>query len=742
MKVLKNLLNFKLRQHLIYLILPIIVAVLVNEGGWYLIFILLVYIRRFPKTYWVYFLIFILALSYYRGLEKETLLDREMTLDDVTGFVVEIKKQTDVKQVAVVEVDNERVYFTTSCTEPRLLPGDYIKITGELQIPNNTTIFHGFDFKTYLNNQNIQYTLFSDDFYFTHHQFTIMQWQYQLASKIEQTFPPMTTAYLKAWLLGITDGLDEEIQDTYSNLGIIHLFAISGLHVGLLSSLFSYVLKRLGIIEEVSQILLIIALFLFMVISGASASIVRASGMSILFILNHRLNLKLSSLDVFSLILLINILLNPLQVYQLGFIYSYWLTFVLICLQATFKALKPQTLFFFLPFIAQLASAPLQLYFYYELNVLSYLINLLIIPLVSMFLLPLLLMTVIFSFIAPMTEYLLALFEGMMQWSSTFLFWNWRVGSYSLNFLIGILFLFLLSCYWFERKLNVLIWIISVSLIVFLFEGHYVLVNQSTFTMLDVGQGDSFVIQSPFRQCNIVVDTGGQSAYNGKSKEIFSNTLEPFLKGEGIRKIDYLILTHGDFDHAGEAISLLKTFHVNEILINQYPMNELMKEIEQVAHQMETKIRSVNQGDTLLCGNQRLKFLQSNQMKESENEASLVFTLQMDGFSGLLTGDMGITEEDEILKHYSLEQLTVYKAAHHGSKMSNSYSFLKQLNPMISIVSSGRNNRYGHPSVTLIENLNQLQIPLLNTQIHGSIRFKVKEGEIWIESKPPYNSNI
>lgn len=742
MKVLKNLSNFRVRQHVIYLILPIIIGILVNEGGWYLIFILLVYIRRFPKTYLVYFLIFILTLSYYRGLDKQIPSDRERMLEDAEALVVEIKKQLDTKQIAIIEIEEERIYLTTSCIEPQLLPGDYIRITGELQLPNATTIFHGFDFKNYLKSQKIHYTLFSDDFYLTHHQFTIKQWQYQLAHHIEENFPPLTTTYLKAWLLGITDNLAEEMQETYSNLGIIHLFAISGLHVGLLSSLLSYGLKRLGIIEELSQLLLIIALFFFMIISGASASIIRASGMSILFIMNRRLKLKLSSLDIFSLIFLINVLLNPRQVYQLGFIYSYWLTFILICFQKTFNSLTPKTLFFFLPFIAQLASAPIQLYFYYELNLLSYLVNLLIIPLVSTCLLPLLLITVSFSFIAPVTESLLSLFEGILQWSSTFLSWNWRVGAFSLNFLLGILFLFLLSCYWFERRSSFLRWIISVTMIVLLFEAHYALVNQSTFTMIDVGQGDSFVIQSPFRQCNMIVDTGGQSSYTGQSKEIFSNTLEPFLKGEGIRKIDYLILTHGDFDHAGEAISLMKTFNVNEILINTQPMNELMKEIQQVAQKVGTRLRTVKQGDIVLCGNQRLTFLQSNQIKTSENEASLVFTLEMDEFSALLTGDMGVTEEDEILKQYPLDQLTVYKVAHHGSKTSNSYSFLKQLKPKMAIVSAGRNNRYGHPSPILIENLEQLDIPLLNTQVYGSVRVRIKEGEISIEAKPPCDYNF
>ena len=114
----------------------------------------------------------------------------------------------------------------------------------------------------------------------------------------------------------------------------------------------------------------------------------------------------------------------------------------------------------------------------------------------------------------------------------------------------------------------------------------------------------------------------------------------------------------------------------------------------------------------------------------------------MDGFSALLTGDMGVSEEAEILSRYQLNQLTVYKAAHHGSKTSNSNSFLRRLSPMITLVSSGRKNRYGHPSVELIENLKQLEIPLLNTQYDGSIQFKIRRDRLSIQSFPPYVYNV
>lgn len=742
LKAWKTLSNFKLRQHMIYLVFAILIGVLMNGGAWYLIFIFLVYLRRFPKTYWIYFLIFLISFSYYHTLEHQTKLHTNASLEPTEALVVKIKKQSREKQTAILEIGSERIYWTTSSVEPKLMPGDIVLVNGELNVPMAATVPNGFDFKQYLSHQKVYLTLYTNEFELIGHQFTIRQWQYELAQQIEMNFPPLTGAYMKAWLLGMTDDLEEEIQTLYSELGIIHLFAISGLHVGLLSFLLRFVLKRLGVIEELSQLIVIVALVLFMVISGGSPSIVRASGMSILLMINKRLRLNLSSLDVFSILFLVNVCLNPRQIYQLGFIYSYWMTFILICFQPTFQKLGTKSLFFFLPFIAQCASAPIQLYFYDEINVLSYLVNLWVIPLVSLCLLPLLILTILIPFIAPLTNHLLMLFESVIVGSASLFTWNWIVGEFSLNLLLGLLLLFLGNGYVFEKKRCFSNYAISIILVIFLLESHRFFVSESQFTMLDVGQGDSVIIQSSYRRCSVVVDTGGTYQFTGKPKPIFSTTLEPFLKGEGIRTIDYLILTHGDFDHVGEAVSLLQTFEVKEVLTNGQPLNELMKEIEEVAKEVGTIFRQVKQEEVLTCGNQILTFLQSNQIKSDGNAASLVFTLEMDGFSALLTGDMGVSEEAEILSRYQLNQLTVYKAAHHGSKTSNSNSFLRRLSPMITLVSSGRKNRYGHPSVELIENLKQLEIPLLNTQYDGSIQFKIRRDRLSIQSFPPYVYNV
>ena len=151
-----------------------------------------------------------------------------------------------------------------------------------------------------------------------------------------------------------------------------------------------------------------------------------------------------------------------------------------------------------------------------------------------------------------------------------------------------------------------------------------------------------------------------------------------------------------------------------------------------ITKDLEIKILTPQTNEVLTCGNQKYTFLQPKSKQESENDQSLVMTLQMDSLSVLLTGDISTKVEQDILSNYPLSHLDIYKAAHHGSKTSNSKPFLKELNPTISVTSSGKNNRYGHPSQEFLTTLSELNIASLNTQVDGSIQFEHYQGETWI----------
>lgn len=725
-------LNFKFRQHLIYLVLSIIVGLLFKEGTFLVILIAFVYFKRFPKTYWFYFLLSLGAVFYVNLAFKLVQFENEIPIYIKEAKVIEIKKKSEEKQTAKIKSEAGQFYLTLTTNEPNLIPGDWITVNAEVELITDPTIPHAFNFKQYLQCNGMKGSVYLTSTEVIRHEWSVRQYQYQFSNWIKVHFPPLTATYLQSWFLGVKNDLTEEVNDSYSTLGIIHLFAVSGLHVGLLLGMIGFIFKRLGVIQELASFLLIGLLLVFMIVSGATPSIVRAGCMAILACLNRQFKWKLSSLDIFSFVFLFNFIIFPLQVYQIGFIYSYWLTFSLILCQSFIKLLSPKVTILVIPLLAQLAVLPIQLSQSYSINLLSYFSNLVLIPAVTTLLIPLLLVTLIIPPLAIISEHVLYLFEQVILLAGQYLNLPWIIGTLSITCIVLIVCLLLLVGWSFEKNSHLKRWfVILVGIFIFL-ESVRGFKPSSKVTFLDVGQGDSTVIQSPYQKCTIVVDTGGKVSFTGETTSIFEQTLKPYLLGEGVRTVDYLILSQGDFDHIGEAKALMQTFNVKQLVVPSYSDSEVLRELILLARKLDIKVFTPKNNQVLTCGNQTLTFLQPNTKQDSENDQSLVMTLQMDGVSVLLTGDMSTQIEPAILSNYELSQLDIYKAAHHGSNTSNSLSFLETLSPTISVVSAGKNNRYGHPSQEFLTVLSDLNIPLLNTQVDGSIQFEVKNGKVLI----------
>ncbi len=726
------ILNFNFRQHVIYIVLSVIVGLLIKEGVFLLLLVGFVYFKRFPKTYWIYFLISLISVIYIDVSLTSLQVKSQDSLEINQAKVIEVKKQTEDKQTAKVQTEAGLYYLTLANSTPRLMPGDWIEVNTEVAEITNPTVPHAFNFKAYLQSNGMRGTIYLSSTRVIDKEWSIRSYQFQLVNWIKEHYPPLTATYLQSWFLGVRNDLTEEVSDSYATLGIIHLFAVSGLHVGLLAGIVSYVLKRLRVIQELADLIVVTLLFCFMIISGASPSIVRAGSMAILAKVNSRFKWNLSSLDIFSIVFLINFIAFPLQVYQIGFIYSYWLTFCLIICQSFIKQLSSKVNFFTIPFLAQLAILPIQISQDYSINLLSYVSNLVLIPVVTTLLIPCLLITLLIQPFALITEKILSVFEKVILVAGKYLNLRWIIGSLNLSMVILIILLLFLAGWLFEINSQSKKWMIILVSTFLLLEIVRGVQPTSKVTFLDVGQGDSTIIQSPYQRCTIVVDTGGKVSFTGETTSIFNQTLEPYLLGEGVRNVDYLILSHGDFDHIGEANILMETFNVKHLVVSKYSESDLLKEVIKHAKQLGVKVLTPQTNEILTCGNQTLTFLQPDKKLANENDQSLVLTVEISDLTVLLTGDISTEVEADILSQYPGLKLDIYKAAHHGSKTSNSLFFIEQLAPSISVVSSGKNNRYGHPSQEFLSTLSTLKIPLLSTQVDGSIQFEIKNGETFI----------
>ncbi len=205
-------------------------------------------------------------------------------------------------------------------------------------------------------------------------------------------------------------------------------------------------------------------------------------------------------------------------------------------------------------------------------------------------------------------------------------------------------------------------------------------------SMINVGQGDSFLIRLPFNQGTILVDTGKASAYQ---------SLKSFLFAKGIKEIDALIITHNDDDHNANVEVLMNDFNVKE-LINVYQPSYQLNQLS-------------------------LNFLSTSDIYDNDNDNSLVFYFTLNHLTFLFTGDISKQVELDLLQAYPNLACDVLKIAHHGSKSSSSDTFIDSVHPQLALISSGYNNSYHHPSVEVLQILEKQGIYSLNTAAEGDI---------------------
>ena len=182
----------------------------------------------------------------------------------------------------------------------------------------------------------------------------------------------------------------------------------------------------------------------------------------------------------------------------------------------------------------------------------------------------------------------------------------------------------------------------------------------------------------------------------------------------------------------GEAINLVNNFKVEKVIFNCGPYNDLEKELIKVLDKKKIKyyscIRELN------IDNNKLFFLQTKEY-DNENDNSNVIYTELNGYKFMFMGDAGIEKEKDILDKYNLSDIDVLKVGHHGSKTSSSKSFINEINPKYSIISVGKNNRYGHPNKEVLNNLKGTKI--YRTDQDGSIMFKIKNDRLQIETCSP-----
>ena len=524
--------------------------------------------------------------------------------------------------------------------------------------------------------------------------------------------------YITGLLLGHLDTDFEEMNELYSSLGIIHLFALSGMQVGFFMDGFKKLLLRLGLTQEKLEWLTYPFSLIYAGLTGFSASVIRSLLQKLLA--QH----GVKGLDNFALTVLVLFIIMPNFFLTAGGVLSCAYAFILTMTSKEdegLKAIARESL------VISLGILPILSFYFAEFQPWSILLTFVFSFLFDLVFLPLLSILFALSFLYPVIQlnFIFEWLEGIIRLVS-------QVASRPLvfgqpNAWLLILLLISLALVYDLRKNIKRLTVLSLLITGLFLLTKYPLENE--ITMLDVGQGESIFLRDVTGK-TILIDVGGKAESDKKiekwqEKATTSNaqrTLIPYLKNRGVAKIDQLILTNTNKEHVGDLLEVTNAFHVGEILVSKGSLKQ--KEFVAELQATKTKVRSVAEGENVLIFGSQLEVLSPRKIGDGDHEDSLVLYGKLLDKNFLFTGNLEEKGEKDMLKQYPDLEVDVLKASQHGSKKSLSSAFLEKLKPEFTLISVGKNNRTKLPHQETLIRLETINSKVYRTDQQGAIRFK------------------
>ncbi|MCU7489928.1 MAG: DNA internalization-related competence protein ComEC/Rec2 [Ignavibacteria bacterium] len=632
-----------------------------------------------------------------------------------------------------------------------LNPGQYVMIKGTFSKGRQRRNPGEFDYQNYLEERGISalHTAFSTgdiSILYQAEKMPLEELVFSVRKSIDEVFSRLHTkncaSLLRGFLLADRSEVDEEVQSDFINTGVVHILAVSGSNVLLIIMIFTLLFGRFNVV--VRSVLTLTGLFLFLIITGSSPSVVRAVTMgavgSAAFLTNR-------SYNVFNLLAIAAVIilgLNPNQLFDSGFQLSFAAVISIAVIYPHLKSLldrlniksaiiyKP-LLFISVTIAAEVGVLPFTLYYFGRVSVVSLPANLLVIPL-SFLISALGIVTLVLN---PVSQYIASVYAGMNNlFADVLIYITHLLGSLSVSYLsireftladLLISYTFLCGYFIVIRRLESLLakWITALLCVIniFLFcsldNKSLLPEHELTIMAIDVGQGDATLVKFP-DNTTILIDAGPVSRYSDSGE----NTIFPLLNRLGIDKIDYGFISHVDNDHYSGFISLIKKGVIRKIfkprLDKNYPKD---LSLEQFLKKSRIPILYYRKG-SLKFGNAKVYILNTEELGTSGslNDRSGVIKIVYGSTSFLFEGDAGKMEEGILAEEYGdFLSSDFLKMGHHGSKHSSSSKMLALVKPSYGLISAGVQNRFGHPSKEVLERSRQFSIRLLRTDQEGAI---------------------
>ena len=352
-----------------------------------IVLIVSIFIILFPKN------------TKYTGLETSIVgIIKQINIDG-NKLTMLIKDKEDIIVNYYFDNEKEKIKFVSE-----LELGDTIKIYGELKNPSTNTIFNGFDYQKYLKYKGIYYILNAMSIEIVSKNNNVF---YLIKNKIIKRIDNIdSSGYLRLFLLGDKGGVNSEILDIYQSNGISHLFAVSGMHIGVLIGILFILLKNITYNKRVKYLYASIFLIFYLFLTNYSPSILRASIMFILNAINECYNFKIKKIDIVLFTFDIILIINPYIVFQISFQYSYIISLFIVIFNRKIASVSSKFLrSLYISYLCFMITLPIGIYYFNEVNFISIIINIIYIPFVSIIVFPLCIMCFVFNFLEPVFSF-------------------------------------------------------------------------------------------------------------------------------------------------------------------------------------------------------------------------------------------------------------------------------------------------------------------------------------------------
>ncbi len=543
--------------------------------------------------------------------------------------------------------------------------------------------------------------------------------------------------FLKGALIGERNEIDESVIENFQKTGIYHILAISGLHIGIITLVLLRFLKLLRITERKSYLIIIVILVFYVFLVEGRPPIFRASVIVILLLFSKLIWRDHYFLNAVSLSALIILIINPHSVIEPGFLLTYSaVLFIAIYFDNIYRRLPFPNFglkflnkiyadicsLFSMSLSATLGTLPIVAFYFNRIVFSSLLFNLIVIPLF----IALVYISIPWLIILAFSTKLASILSIFVKVPISLIILISKIDippilSFRIptpHFLTVLLYLFSLALIPFTKKILRLLLTITflISLIIICIYPFPSYSKNLRISFIDIGPGESILVEFPGKEKMLIDGGGGMGDY-----DVGEHILSPFLWSRGIKKIDYLVLSHAHPDHIGGLFSVVKNFEIGEVWVSTFPEKD--ESFKRFAKLAGPKLEIITSGFKKEIGGVRLEVLhpERKRVETVSNDDSMVVRISFGSFSFLFPGDIGVSSEREIIERRFNLSSFVLKSPHHGSKSSSSEDFLREVEPRIVVITQGTHPEL--PNREIVKRYLKQGIHIFRTQRDGMIEF-------------------